>query len=374
MKQSQSNLNLITKTLGLVLVLLGVVAPQEGLAEGPTSAKILLDRQAVAANLQLVASSPETSATYGQEGILLKSIGDSVFIYTFAPGEQTFDLLRLTLKTDLPVNLDVIPDITTTAKYTFELQQKVVPSAAYTTVEFSLINVGVRQASNLGIKFSSPRLANIVLQKVELSRQGFWQKLLQGWRDYFRVAPYSGFTVNLFPTPRIFHHSAMAYFFPVILPLLGLALFTKKYRRPALWGLLLFWLVTDLRMGYEFLNYQIVDYHTWIKPPGHERTLRIYGNFYSYIEWLKKNLPASTPGVNFYYFGSPHLPGILQYYLYPQLVYATGQNFSLYAIYERADIRFDAQASRLYQADQAFTPVGRVLAKYNDHSFIFITP
>ncbi len=321
--------------------------------------KVLLDRSGILPGWQVVADE-RTAVEPVAEGYLLKNFGTTNFVYTEVFGYRDYDRLLLVLQNSAPLQLRIIPDITTTANYTFENELAIPASASPRTYQFSLRYPNFRQINNFGIKFITAESAEILIQEISLEKASLWQNLGQAARDYFHAAPYSPFTVNVLATPRIFGRSAFVYFLPVFLGLAGL-LFSRRFRRGALWGLLALWLLTDFRMGYEFLRYQMADYQTWVKPPASQKVLRSYGNFYAFLDWLSKNLPAETAAVNFYSSDTAHFPRLAQYYLYPIRVFPESREMgAVYVIYQKP-------ASPLPEE-------GRVIASFDEQSFIFVSP
>lgn len=303
--------------------------------------------------LEIVSDNPFRVARQDRDFLLSVSAGVTYLVY---PIREQYDELKFSLGTDQKLILTVIPNIGSTAKYTYEFQQEVAPSSEIKNYRISLRHAYFRNAENFGIKIESHQNASLVLREVVLERFSIWQKAGQVFRDYFRAAPYTTSTVNVFPAPRISGRSAFLFLLPLFFILFFL-LHPAKSRKIAAIALLALWLLTDFRMDYEFLSYQWQDRKTWVKPAPQERTLRNYGDFYAFAEWVKSNLPARTRVVNLYLFDNAHYYGILKYLLYPTLTQKEGSGGEIFVVYNRPDVKLGG---------------GEILASFNDDSYLFI--
>ena len=311
---------------------------------------------------------------YAQEdgSMLLKSDGDPTLVYPISFNNQEFDQLVITVMVDRRTDIRLISDITTTGKTSFLFNKNVTTSQDFKVLTYSLRDKIFDQINNdIGINFSSLQPTTIVIKEIKLKKLTAIETLAQAVKDYFTVAPYQPFTVNLIPTPLIFSTPAMAYFFPLILILLWLLVKSDKWQKTAAIVLLLLWLGTDLRMVYEFISHNIFDYQTWVAPASADKTLRNYDDFYVFTDWLKKNLPDDAADINFYNFGSVHFPRLLLYNIYPVTLGLDETDSDIYVAYNRSDIFFNSDDSRVYLLDQPLSQPGEIIASYNNKSFIF---
>ena len=307
-----------------------------------------------------------------EEGLLLKSDGDAYLVYPFQFSSKDYDRLRIKFFSDQSLAVTILPNVFTTAYHTFELNKKVSATSAAQEINFSLkLPFFSEPLDNLSINFKSQPPANIVIEEISLEKMDSAQLMLQAIKDYFRVAPYSPFSVNLFPAPRIFGRSALVYFLPIILVLVWLFLFAGRFRKIAAIILFGFWLLTDLRMSYEFFSYHFTDYQSYVKPPAAEKSLRNYEDFYQFSDWLKNNLSSADSAVNFYNFGSVHFPRLLQYLIYPVRVISEQPAGDIYVIYNRTDIVYNPADRKLHNLSGELSKAGEIVASYNQNSFIF---
>jgi len=307
------------------------------------------------------------------DGMLLKNDGNAYLIYPFTFSYHDYDQLKITFYSDQPVNLLLIPDITTIGNNSFELRRKVSVSENYQTVTFSLRHPFFKnKVADIGLNFSTGLPSDLVIKEIALVKLDFSEVISQIFKDYFLVAPYSPFTVNLFPTPRIFGHSALAYFLPLIFILVWLFFKSKKFRKIAGFSLLLVWILIDCRMGYEFLVQGRDDYKNFVAPALAEKKLRTYDDFYQFADWLKLNLNSEYSEINFYGFGSAHSPRLLQYLNYPLLIHNEEKTGPVYVTYNSQDISYNETEKRLYLKDKPLTEAGELIASFNKDSFIFI--
>ena len=306
------------------------------------------------------------------DGFLLKDRGNAHLVYPLTFNYTDYDKLVVTFSTDQPIYVVVIPNISTTGFNTYELQKRVLPSPDFQTVEFSLRHHLFKDTlTDFGLNFFASRPANVVIKEIKLEKMSSAQVFVQAVKDYFLVAPYSPFTVNVIPTPRIFGHDAFIYLLPIFLVLAWLLFFSTKYRQAALVGLLILWLVTGLRLDYELFNYQKNDYQTWVKPPTPEKIFRNYGDLYVFIDWVKQNLPDDTLAINYYQIGSDYFPQIIQYYLYPTEVRLEASSAPVYVLFHQPNIKYNSEDNRLYRRQNPISNPGEIIATFNNNSFIF---
>ncbi len=129
------------------------------------------------------------------------------------------------------------------------------------------------------------------------------------------------------------------------------------------------WLLLDMRMGSEYLQWVATDFRTFISAPAEERTLRERGHFYDFIEFVLPLVHDRTS----YAFASfqqwPYL-GNLRYFTYPILPSADFEHDDTWVIFRRPDFDIDAQ-QRVTLNGQPVTPPGRILGRFDDSSFVF---
>lgn len=310
-----------------------------------------------------------------ERGVTLQSNGDLYIVYPKSFNYKDYDTLSITLSSDQELELTVIPNVEKGLN-TFELKSFIDNPNEVKNLSFSLRMPFFKDdVTDIGLNFRSDMPTAITISEIKLSKKATSDLLIQGIKDYWRVAPYSGFSVNLFPTPRIFGHSALIYFLPLIFLLLLLLFFNKKFSLLAGALLLGFWVLTDVRMGYEFFKHKQIDYQSYVLPPVTEKKLRNYGNFYQFADLVRGfNLTRSvpTPSINFYFNGSGHLPRILQYQIYPVQVNTEQMESNFFVVYNNPEIKFSSDDRRLYNKDTAISQPGEIVAEFNDHSFIFI--
>ncbi len=309
--------------------------------------------------------------TVVDDGVRFISDGDAFLVYSEPFSYHDYDRLLITLKSDQALDITVIPNVSTTGINTFELKQNLPASGALATLEFSLrLPLFEKPITDLGIHLESAAPATISVSQISLDNNGGVGLLTQAVRDYLRVAPYSPFTVNLIPTPRVFGHSATVYLLPIIAIALVLLLRSKKWRTPAVLLLLGLWVMTDLRMTYEFLTHRATDYQTYVTPAPADKHLRGYGNFYQFAEWVHQTLPERQT-FNLLSDGSGHFPRIMQYLVYPQLVDAGARDNKTYVVYQRDDVRYNQDQQRLFINNEPLSALGTTTAVYGDDAFIF---
>ncbi|MDX9893189.1 MAG: hypothetical protein RB292_02130 [Patescibacteria group bacterium] len=304
------------------------------------------------------------------EGLLLHNDGDAYLIYNQPFGYDQFNNLMIELKVNRPLVITLTADIQTLAQTSFEFQRALDPSDDYQVINFSLRHRFFKNVKEFGINLHSAGASDVVVKQIKLEAVGAGI-VKQAVSDYWRMAPYSPYTVNLFPAPLIFGHPGFIVFIPVLTVLILLVIYFQRWRKWALILLVALWLITDLRMAYEFLNYHLVDYRSYLSPSTQVKSFRNYGDFYQFADWVESHCQGFS-NFNFYSFGSSHLPRILTYLVYPLDVLPSGNQTKATVVYNRQDIKYNDQDSRLYNQQGPITDPGEIIAVYNDDSFIFI--
>lgn len=310
----------------------------------------------------------------GENGLKIKSDGDFYLVYPVSFSYRDFDRINLVLSSDQPLEITVVPDVTTTGYTNFELVKKIPAGSELQKTNISLrIKFFKETVDNIGLRFVSAKPADITLTEVSLEKMSPVEVLAQGFKDYFRVAPYNSFTVNLFPTPRIWGRSALVYFLPLILLFIWLLFFSKKWQKTAAIVLVVAWALIDSRMTYEFFFQHLADYQTFVKPPTAEKSLRNYGDFYQFADWLKINFGSEIKEINYYGGQSAHFPRLLQYLIYPIKIDNEGKSAKVFVFYQGQNIAFDPAGKRVYQNGQPLTGEGEIINiyVYDKDSFIF---
>lgn len=305
------------------------------------------------------------------EGALFKNSGDAFLVYGISFNYQDFDVLKISIKVSESTEVTVIPNVSTTGYNTYELKKTFEPSDDFQEYSFSLrLPFFKEDITDLGLNFMSNSPSDVIIKKITLEKNPSSSVVVQAVKDYFKVAPYSPFTVNLIPTPRIFGYSAGAYFLPIIILLLILFFLAPKARLFAGICLLIFWVGLDFRMGYEFLEHRLHDNKTYVETSAQEKYLRSYSDFYTFADFLKKNIePGST--INFFNQHSFHFSRILQYLVYPSIVSDSGSDRDYQIFYKAGGLSFNEDDKSLYIDGEAVTGPGEVIAEFKPGSIIF---
>lgn len=309
---------------------------------------------------QVVSEKPLSVSDEGEVVLLKMDKGVTYLVHPYDP-QQKYGRLTLEFSSTAAGKLEIIAGASTTGDYSYEYQADIAAGQDPHRFVFFLHHPYYRDIQDFALKFTMESAADIRMSEIALSRDKLWQTFGAAVTDYFRTAPYSGFTVNVFPTPMIFGHAAFYFFLPLLALFLA-GIFFQKWRKAGLVGLLVLWLVTDFRMDYEFAKYELKDYQTWIKPAAAEKTLRTYEDFYVFAKWLSQNLPAEQKEIVFY--GShEHYPRLLQYYLYPVRVMPKEEDAKISAVFHRQDIK-----------DKLISEGAAETAFFDQDSGIFVIP
>lgn len=305
------------------------------------------------------------------EGALFKNSGDAFLVYGISFNYHDFDVLKISMKVSESMEVTVIPNVSTTGYNTYELKKNIEPSNDIQEYTFSLrLPFFEEDITDLGLNFKSNSPSEVIIKKITLEKNPSSSVIIQAVKDYFTVAPYSPFTVNLIPTPRVFGYSAGAYLLPLVIALLILFFVMPKARVFAGICLLMLWIGLDLRMGYEFLEHRLYDNKTYVEAKTQDRYLRSYSDFYTFADFVSHNIKTGST-INFFNEHSSHFSRILQYLVYPSVISDAGSDQEYQIFYKASGLTFNEEDSRLYIDGEVITNPGEIIAEFKPGSIIF---
>lgn len=159
----------------------------------------------------------------------------------------------------------------------------------------------------------------------------------------------------------------------ILLAILVLSIVQKVSRRILMRRvftvLLATWIFFDIRMGSEFLSWVYRDYQTYISAPAGEKIFRDRKTFYDFAAYSKQFLTNRPSYVFFAQRPWPYL-GNMRYLSYPAIPGFDTANDDTWVIYDRPDISVSADR-RIVIDEKPVTPVGTVLGRFDESSFIF---
>lgn len=127
------------------------------------------------------------------------------------------------------------------------------------------------------------------------------------------------------------------------------------------------WIVLDLRMGAELLTWFSRDFRSYVVAEEGERTLRNFGRFHDFAEFVRPLVADRKSYVLFTPRAYPEVPH-MRYFTYPA-VPGQDTNDDMWVIYNRPDIA--VINSRLTLDGQPVTDEGTVIGRFDDASFVF---
>lgn len=238
----------------------------------------------------------------------------------------------------------------------------------------------------LGLVFGG-RPGWVEIEAVEIRPFSTGAYLSDQLREFFLPRSFHPGTINSLFSPRIFNRPliGLANQAALLAVLAGAAFYLKtrgkRGGRIALrtgLAFLLIWMTYDLRETYSHLLTAGEIHRDYVGPPPEEKTFPALGDFYSFVEFCRQNLPPSGA---YDIIPREYWPYDcrLNYFLYPRH-YLSERNRDYYAgrplhylVYNQPFYRFDREKSRVIAGDgRPVTGPGRLVARYNRDSFIFL--
>lgn len=250
----------------------------------------------------------------------------------------------------------------------------------------------------IGLGF--PAGSDVVIESMIWRRYSFTEKMATAWASFWTFDEFRVYSINFLWGPlvafnpvalnELYDHlpptawSVTRLFYAVIAlsAVMGFAfyLFDRKAGKRTMLLILCAtitacWLVFDLRMGLELINYGIVDYRTFVQPEEKEKMFRTHGNFYSFGSAMLPTIRQYDRYVLYAPEPSPFYSN-LRYMSYPSVILKPEQDTAgvkLWVVIGRPDIR--AESGRLIDGTgQILSGTGRVVELYDTGTFLFATP
>ena len=252
------------------------------------------------------------------------------------------------------------------------------------------------RTDRLGIAF--PAGTDILLRKIEFFHWSVPEKMASAFWSFWVMDGFRPYSINFLWGPRIAMNplalerifmslppngfSAMYFFYGVLATAGAGLLLIGKVRPGLLRGrppLVLFlvassacWLLLELRMGAEILNYAVTDYKTYIGAERGERTFRERAHFNDFVEAA---MPYIQTRGKYVFMSAQRWPffGEVRYLTYPSLPVdpdASIEKIDTVVVFERPDITVNDKGELQYENEKLSTP-GEVLLQFDDSSFVF---
>lgn len=270
------------------------------------------------------------------------------------------------------------------------------PAGAAYTIGTALISDWDRTPTAFGFKLEPKTL--IILQQVETGYFTLSEGIAMRWKNFWTFDDYTPRTINFLWGPQIFKEKPdLLALFKALPPpiksvntvfyylLAAAIIFSAGWKlinrnrpektRYCLAGLSLavicLWVFYDVRMGAEFLSYFKDDFDSYISRPEAERSFRDRGNFYTFVNEVKKHTALEPMYMFLTSYRWPYL-GSIRYYTYPSLPkqIKDGERPRLWIVYAQKGISLNAD-NQLVLDGEVLTEKGSVLFSLSSEAFIF---
>lgn len=273
-----------------------------------------------------------------------------------------------------------------------------VPAGNTLPISFSLRQQPQWKPTLESVGLLIPPRSQILLNRMDFIRWSWGEKLTEAVKSFFIMDKYRPYSINFVWGPLlalnlIEEHAAFHNLPPqqisatfalnigllAVLPLLAL---WARFRKPPemrirfvirnfIIILLTAWVLMDLRMGSEFLSWVSADRASYIAAPAETRTFRDRDRFYDFAAFVK---PYVFDRGSYAFFAQEAWPylGNMRYLTYPSIPGINVDRDDTWVIYSRPDIGVN-DAGQVTIDGQAVSAPGKILARFNQASFVFRT-
>jgi len=238
--------------------------------------------------------------------------------------------------------------------------------------------------------------ANILLQGIEVTRWGFFDKLASTWNSFLTFEQFTAYSINFLWGPLLgfnpiwveqllgnqppIARSANGYFYALLAIAAAFVVVAARLRqlsrRRALSAFLVFclaaWVVYDLRMGLEIFRYALTDHETYITTQPGQRQFRNWLTFTELSDATKELTRGKERFAFLTDYNSPFMIA-MRYQTYPVLPMDESVGMSgidTWAVFERSGAAV-LPDGRLAINGAPVSPPGRVVRQFGERSFIF---
>lgn len=254
------------------------------------------------------------------------------------------------------------------------------------------------QTDQIGLGF--PAGTDAVIESVSWTRYTAMEKLQTMWKSFWKFDSFRAYSINFLWGPLLATNPVMLHELFTRLPpvawsvtrifygligsatLIGLVFFVfdRQGGKKILFlctgiTILTCWLVFDLRMGAELMQYALTDYRTYVKPPSAEKTFRTHGAFYTVAEHMLPIIKQYDHYVIYDMDPSPFYAN-LRYLTYPSIPYRSTEkpdDTKLYVVLERPDIKL-VNGRLVDSKGEVLSGTGTILQAHTNGTFLFALP
>ena len=207
------------------------------------------------------------------------------------------------------------------------------------------------------------------------------------WREFLLPGSLHPATINSLGSPGLFNRPFISWLngLAIIISVIGGIFYFKaggrqKVKTAAGVGLALLalWIIYDIRETYS--QYQMVEevYRSYVRPPPGEKTFPGLGDFYRFVDLCRETIPEDGC---YHFHPYPDWPYDcrIHYFLYPRRIMSStwvnvieGEDIPYHVVYGNPGVRHDAASGRLRRGDSCISRPGRIVAAFDEDSFIFL--
>ena len=208
------------------------------------------------------------------------------------------------------------------------------------------------------------------------------------WSEFLAPRRLHPGTINSLNSPRLFNKPFISWLnkLAVLILLIGAIIYYKASRANRVkiatrigLAILALWIIYDVRETFSQFKIAEEIYQSYLKPPPEKKTFPALGDFYRFVEFCRQNIPDESI---FKLLPEPYWPFDcrLKYFLYPAHIESkkTETFFKnclpeYFIVYNAPKYSFDPDGKKIVTKDgNTVTEKGKVIARYNSNSFIFL--
>jgi hypothetical protein len=342
-----------------------------------------------------------TKAETTPEGLLIQTDVEGFIMWANQPIKTPTEVLTMRVKS--PSQIGAFFMWTSPAgeeQFTFEIPF-IIPATTEVPKDVNIIPSNFPtwdwRAEKVAIRF--PAGANVLIEEATLRHWSTMEKFIEGWKSFWTYDTFRAYSINflwgpliatnapargvMFDTLPPFAWSATRIFYGLLLLAAVIGLVVRFLGKNAALGFGIFaavfvgcWVIFDIRMGAEIIDYAFDDIDSYVKKEGNNQTLRSHGNLYAIINEALPVINQYDRYVLIYPAGSVYFANV-RYMAYPSVPVReedNAENVKLWAVFERRDILID-ENNRLYKkvgtGTVVLSPPGKIVKQLAADVFLF---
>lgn len=271
-----------------------------------------------------------------------------------------------------------------------------VPADALEMASFDLSSKPTWKRGEKRIGLALPPHTTVLVSRLEFASWNIFEQLIETSASFWRLDQYRPYSINFLWGPRLTSNPvarqltyrdvpptapSTTYILLCILAVVCVAawLYARRMKQhgqrafaAVLIAFALVWLLLDLRMGWEYLNWVAHDHATYVTGNAPARTFRDRDNFYDFAAFAA---PLVSDRQSYLFFAEREWPylGNIRYITYPAIPGNGFDTDDTWVVYRRPEMAPNAQGQLMLNGTAVTSP-GKMLGWFGTGSFVFRAP